>query len=116
MVGFKSFLRWLVSRDDKRLAVCFVARRHNVQRLARNITQKEGAGKGFVIGIVPNPFALEQHLADGWLRDAAFGELLQNVFAPLNSSQRNRFAENCEVEWFHLPSVKVPGQNEKVNL
>ena len=116
MVGFKSFQRWLVSRDDKRLAVCFIACRHNVQRLAGNVTQKERAGKGFVIGLVPNPFALEQHLADGLLRDAAFGEFLQNVFAPRNSSQRNGLAENCEVERFHLPSVKVPGQNEKANL
>jgi hypothetical protein len=36
------------------------------------------------------------------LRHAAFGELLQNVFAPLNSASRNRLAENCKIERLQL--------------
>jgi hypothetical protein len=110
MIGFKNFQRRFVIRNDKRPAVCLVARRYNVQRPARNITQKERAGKRFVIAIFPNPFALHWHIPNVRLRNGAFRQLLQDVLAPFSISNRDRLAENGQIERIHFaPSTILSG-------
>jgi hypothetical protein len=57
--------------------------------------------------MIPNPLAPEQYLTDGILRDAAFGEFLQHMFAPLDAPSRHRLPENGKIEGLHwtVPST-----------
>jgi hypothetical protein len=56
-----------------------------VKWFAASITQEQRAGKGAIFGVVANALAAEQDLPDRLLLNAAFGQLLKNVPAPLNS-------------------------------
>jgi len=58
--------------------------------------------KGAILRVIPNLLAFEQHFADGLLLNPAFGQLLKNVPAPLNSFFCNGLTQDRKIERLRL--------------
>jgi hypothetical protein len=78
-----------------------------VKWFVANITQKQRTGKGAILRVIPNGLASKQHFTDSLLLNPAFGQLLENVSAPLNSSFGNGLTQDRKIERLHLDGQKL---------